>query len=529
MRLPARFPRRFLYLRCGSAALGFLVLLATTACVDRFTSLEVRGPEVTALVLSPGQVPSLSLGRSVLLQVVGRDQSGAPVTAPPVTWSTSDPTVVKIQLDKNTSRYATITALNAGASTVTAKSGAITTSITILVHPPGPVATVYVVGGDDIAAGRTMQLTVLQADSQGVLLTTPVPTFSSSDSTIARVSPAGLVTGLRQGKATVTATSNGKSGSRSLTVSAPEHAFLWTAALGLTDLGTLPGFVISRAVAVSAAGHVAGSLFTIDDSLSQGFVRAPGASGAMRGLAGFPGGRGSAAFGVNSAGQVIGSATTVTGVTHAVLWRESGALVDLGTADADEASVALGINDAGQVVGNTRRGAQTRPFIWTETDGMRVIAGIGNGTAFAINQSGTVVGESSNRPFTWTPGSSPATLAVLTADIGGRATAIGNGGAIVGTSRGCVPYSYYDDCDDEDHPAMWSVTSVPTDLRGARILSALGINSARQVAGIGVNGRAILWSAASGARDLGTLPGRDRSTASAINDAGMVVGSSFNP
>ena len=126
---------------------------------------------------------------------------------------------------------------------------------------------------------------------------------------------------------------------------------------------------------MSSSGHVAGTMFTVADSLSHAFVRAPGTSAVMRDLGGLPGGGSSEAFGVNGAGDVVGYATTATGVPHAVLWRPNGALVDLGTTLLGE-SVALAISDSGQVVGRTGTGAETQPFIWTETRGMRRRPGV---------------------------------------------------------------------------------------------------------------------------------------------------------
>jgi len=534
--------RRYAITGGWSSARLLLLLLGATACTDA-TSPPKPSPEAATLSISPDPVKSLALGNLVVIQARARDENGVALFNVPVTWNTSDPEVVRIQPTAGYSGTASIIALRAGATTVTAKSSRVAASITISVHGPGPVATVTIVSDgteNELAVGKTSQLKVVQRDSDGVVLTTLVPTFSSSDSTIARVSGTGLVIALAPGSATLTATSDGKSASRKLTVLASEHAFMWTVAEGMIDLGTLPGFVSSRAVAVSSAGHVAGTLSTIADSLAHAFVRSPGASAEIRDLGGLPGGGSSEAFGVNSAGQVVGYAVTQRGVKHAMLWRATGAVVDLGTMGGGQESVALGINDAGQVVGWTNDGANVQqPFIWTESTGMRLLGVVdrfSQGIAFAINQSGVVAGESKYRPVTWTPTSPASALPLRLHDLSGRALAISNLGETVGASAGfdnggC---DYYEDyCDVVNHPMAWTSAGLPTDLQrnvgSETIATVLGINSAHQTVGGSESHHAILWSTASGVRDLGVLPGRRWSSAAAINDAGVVVGSSFNP
>ena len=521
-------------------AWAMLVLFGAMACDDGITSTVVPGTSarVATLTISPVLVPSLSLGRTIVLEATARDTNGNLLNTVPLVWKTSDPLVAQLLSGWVGTRSAALNARNPGTATITATSGAKTASVTISVHAPGPVATVSVATINTVAVGRTAKVTVVQQDSDGVVLTEPVPTFSISDSTIARVSSSGLITALANGTATVTATSNGRSASRSVIVVAAEHAFLWTAALGMVDLGVLPGFVSSRANAVSPAGHVAGTMFTVADSLSHAFVRSPGMTGELRDLGGLPGGGSSEAFGVNSTGQVVGYAATITGAKYAVLWRSNGALVELGSIALGRESVASGINDAGQVVGWVSSGSGTQPFVWTEAGGMRIFLGTGNGMAFAINQAGVVAGELGTRPVIWDfSATSASLLPTLQGDIAGRARAISNGGAMVGASYGCEDYiaSYYDDdCYPVEHPVMWTGVNALADLRKPSgstlpILFALGINSDHQVVGVSTGQHAILSSPAGGLRDLGVLPGRQWSAANAINDAGLVVGSSSNP
>jgi hypothetical protein len=84
------------------------------------------------------------------------------------------------------------------------------------------VASVTVTPGSaTIAVGATAQLTATLRDAQGNVLTGHTVTWSSSDAAKASVSPAGLVTGLAVGSATITALSEGVSGSAVISVSGP--------------------------------------------------------------------------------------------------------------------------------------------------------------------------------------------------------------------------------------------------------------------------------------------------------------------
>src|SRR5437764_12036625 len=69
-----------------------------------------------------------------------------------------------------------------------------------------------------VAQGATLQLEATPKDSAGKVLTGRAVSWASSDTTAATVNGSGLVTGVRPGEATVTATSGGKSGVAAITV-----------------------------------------------------------------------------------------------------------------------------------------------------------------------------------------------------------------------------------------------------------------------------------------------------------------------
>src|SRR5690606_26746997 len=121
----------------------------------------------------------------------------------------------------------TVTALAVGEVTVTAtvKGTEISDTIKVIVEEQDeeepvnvPVTSVTVTGTSAIKVGETTQLiaAVLPLDA-----TNKTVTWSSSNQTIATVSNSGLVTALKVGTVTITATADGKSGTLEVVIS--EH------------------------------------------------------------------------------------------------------------------------------------------------------------------------------------------------------------------------------------------------------------------------------------------------------------------
>ena len=97
--------------------------------------------------------------------------------------------------------------------------------------PTGTAAVVSVTVSTPPAAilvGATTTLTATTKDASGAALTGTTVTWSSSSDAIATVSQAGVVTGVAPGTATITATSNGKTGTATITVNAKTVTFTAT-------------------------------------------------------------------------------------------------------------------------------------------------------------------------------------------------------------------------------------------------------------------------------------------------------------
>src|SRR5207244_3536219 len=100
--------------------------------------------------------------------------------------------------------------------TATSEGQSGTASITVA---GAPVASVTVTPASaSVQAGQTGQLTATLKDANGNILTGRTVTWSSNNTSVATVNNTGLVTTKVAGSATITATSEGQSGTSSITV-----------------------------------------------------------------------------------------------------------------------------------------------------------------------------------------------------------------------------------------------------------------------------------------------------------------------
>lgn len=288
------------------------------------------------------------------------------------------------------------------------------------------------------------------------------------------------------------------------------RGFLWVDNAGrMFDLGALPGDENSSASAVNGAGVVVGESINAPDGGSVGDAgsRAFVYDGTMHALPGF-GGVNSGAAAINAAGEIAGYSKTAGGANHAFLWKpagdgyERGTLVDLGTLPGDIGTFALGMNESGQVVGYSNDPNYFgHAFLWTPTtpnglDGtmtpLGALPGERYASAYAINASGTVVGEAQVRDefhaFVWRPATPNGTTGVMTdlGTLGGtwsRATAINGAGDIVGVAEGPAPDAFDYAFLYRDGVMYDLNTALPDTVHGVELSVAYGITDSGQIVG----------------------------------------------
>jgi probable HAF family extracellular repeat protein len=232
------------------------------------------------------------------------------------------------------------------------------------------------------------------------------------------------------------------------------HAFRWSTARGMVDLGTLPGDVASRAVAVLDGG-VEGDeqILGVSGDNVRWTPVVWSSSGSIRALPiplisdltiASP-------TGFNARGNVVGS--DAGGMQHGWIWSPTDGKYDLSAnvqGGSNEGS-ASAITSSGLVVLTTRsstckRTAECwRTYLWTQATGYDALGTPGsdpeaNVTGLALNETGTVAGwfapgsASETTPYRWTPGTGFRVLANYSSGSSGYgyATAVSSSGTVVG-------------------------------------------------------------------------------------------------
>jgi uncharacterized protein YjdB len=213
---------------------GPVTIVASSEGQDGSAVVTVTPPPVATVTVAPGS-PTLTPGAVIQLVPTLRDASGATLTGRTVTWSSSNNGVATV------SGAGLVTGVAVGGPvTITATSeGQIGTASVSVVAPV--VTTVSISPAvTTVPSGGTTPLSVIVRDQSGATITGKVPSWNTSNASIATVSPVGLVTGISAGgPVTITATVDGKSGTASITVTSSPCDASTPIAIGQTLSGAL--------------------------------------------------------------------------------------------------------------------------------------------------------------------------------------------------------------------------------------------------------------------------------------------------
>ncbi|HJU74224.1 MAG TPA: Ig-like domain-containing protein [Gemmatimonadaceae bacterium] len=200
----------------SGVALGSAYIVVSDPSGLQDSSLVNVAPVPVAAVSVIPATSTLVVSGTAQLTAVATDSVGNVLT-PTITWVSQAPSVASVSntglVTANASGTATIEARanGAGANGVDVVG---TASLTISPPAQAPVATVTVTSPRSyIVPGDTMHLTVVLRDAQNNILTGRPITFASNSPSRQTVDATGIVTGLgTSGSATITATSEGKTG-----------------------------------------------------------------------------------------------------------------------------------------------------------------------------------------------------------------------------------------------------------------------------------------------------------------------------
>lgn len=182
------------------------------------------GPSVpVATVVINGVTGALTPNQNLQLTVTLWDADGNPLSGRSVNWTSSPTTVASVN------STGLVTTVAVGSATVTAavegKSG--TATITVVPASSAAVATVEITAPKTaFLVGETAGYAAILKDGQGNVLGGRIITWLSSAVAVASVASNGTVTALAAGDAVITATSEGVSATRSITVTGGATASL---------------------------------------------------------------------------------------------------------------------------------------------------------------------------------------------------------------------------------------------------------------------------------------------------------------
>jgi uncharacterized protein YjdB len=191
---------------------GSVQIAATAEGKSAIVDVTVNPKAVATIRLTPAGDQQLLVGQTRQMTAEPLDGDGNVLSGRSLTWSTSSASVATV------SATGLITGVATGSAVITAASEGKTAVVAVTVSSV-PIATISVTPATDtVVVSQTLQLTATAKDAQGGALTGRAIAWSSSDASKATVSSTGLVTGVSPGAVTISASSEGKTGSSSITV-----------------------------------------------------------------------------------------------------------------------------------------------------------------------------------------------------------------------------------------------------------------------------------------------------------------------
>jgi uncharacterized protein YjdB len=193
---------------------GSVPIAASVEGKSAIAQIQVIPVPVVAVRVSPAS-RDLTVGEAAQLTAEPVDARGAVLPNRSVAWSSNRPNVASV------SATGVVSAASPGSAVITAtvegKSGVAAISVA-----PAPVASVAVSPNSaTLVVGQTVELEAQPRDAAGRPLSGRTVTWSSNRSEVATVTATGIIAAISPGSATITATSEGRSGTATIIVQTP--------------------------------------------------------------------------------------------------------------------------------------------------------------------------------------------------------------------------------------------------------------------------------------------------------------------
>ena len=367
---------------CHRTIIRLSAVLAVVAlaqgCGDGDSATAPPTPEParpTTVTVSPATDELTALGATVQLSAEVRDQNATVMAGATVIWTSSAISVATVDAS------GLVTAAGNGTATITASAGSASGSAVVTVTQL--VASVEVSPSVDelTALGATVQLTAEAFDRNEHVVAGSEFSWESSDVAVATVDAGGLVTGVAEGVATITASAGSASGSAVVTVT--QLVASVEVSPSVDELTALGATVQLTAEAFDRNEHVvAGSEFSWESS--DVAVATVDAGGLVTGVA-----EGVATI-TASAGSASGSAVvTVTQSVESVVVSPSEETIALGntlqlTAEA--------FDESGHAVAEVEFSWESSDAAVATVDASGLVTGVAVGVATITASAGEVAG-----------------------------------------------------------------------------------------------------------------------------------------
>jgi hypothetical protein len=205
----------------------------TTLTVDFSTTID---PTAAASIAFSSTSLTVDVGGTAQVTATVKNGLGNVLTDKVVSWFTSDGSIAGGTANGNT---AIVQGVKAGSAIVTASIDSVTASLPVTVRAtaPKPVATVVISPGVVVlGVGTIVPLVATLRDAQGNVITDRSISWITSNAAVANGAVSGnlaLVQGLAVGAATISATSEGITGSALITVTGSTPTFIPLTCAGL--------------------------------------------------------------------------------------------------------------------------------------------------------------------------------------------------------------------------------------------------------------------------------------------------------